>query len=57
MMIQGRPTLTLSASQGSSSRPATPHNTLDTGPEDGWMLFTYIVEAGQPLASFAGAPR
>ena len=30
----------------------TPHNALDVGPETGMMLSTYIVEVGQPLATF-----
>jgi len=32
--------------------PRTPHNALDVGPETGQMLSTYIVEVGQPLATF-----
>jgi hypothetical protein len=32
--------------------PDTPHNALDIGPETGQMLSTYIVEAGQPIATF-----
>ena len=34
--------------------PRTPHNALDVGPETGQMLSTYIVEVGQPLATFTG---
>jgi len=57
MMIQGQPTLILPAGHGFLIPPLTPHNALDTGPEDGRMLSTYIVEAGQPLASLVDAPR
>ena len=57
MMIQGQPTLTLPAGHGFLIPPRMPHNALDTGPEDGRMLSTYIVEAGQPLASFVDASR
>ena len=57
MMIRGQPTLTLPAGHGFLIPPRTPHNALDTGPEDGRMLSTYIVEAGQPLASFVDASQ
>ncbi len=36
--------------------PRTPHNALDIGPETGQMLSTYIVESGQPLATFVDGP-
>ena len=52
MMIQGQPTLTLPAGSPFLIPPRTPHNALDTGPETGMMLSTYIVEVGQPLATF-----
>ena len=52
MMIQGQPTLTLSAGSPFLIPPRTPHNALDIGPETGMMLSTYIVEVGQPLATF-----
>ena len=52
MMIQGRPTLQLLAGDGFLIPPGTPHNAYDVGPETGRMLSTYIVEVGQPLASF-----
>jgi hypothetical protein len=29
-----------------------PHNALDLGPATGLMLSTYIVESGQPIATF-----
>ena len=40
----------------SSSRRARRHNALDVGPETGQMLSTYIVEVGQPLATFVHGP-
>jgi quercetin dioxygenase-like cupin family protein len=52
MMIEGQPTLTLHAGDGFLIPPRTPHNALDLGPETGQMLSTYIVEVGQPLATF-----
>src|SRR5207302_403070 len=51
-----RPTLTLSAGDGFLIPPRTPHNAVDVGPETGQMLSTYLVEAGQPLATFVAAP-
>jgi quercetin dioxygenase-like cupin family protein len=56
MMIQGQPTLTLHAGDPFLMPPGTPHNALDVGPETGMMLSTYIVEAGQPLATFVDGP-
>ena len=56
MMIQGQPTLTLHAGDPFLMPPRTPHNALDVGPETGQMLSTYIVEAGQPLATFVDGP-
>src|SRR5256714_1423931 len=55
MMIQGQPTLTLHAGDPFLMPPRTPHNALDLGPETGMMLSTYIVEVGQPLATFTGS--
>jgi quercetin dioxygenase-like cupin family protein len=52
MMIQGKPTLTLHAGDPFLMPPRTPHNALDLGPETGQMLSTYIVEVGQPIATF-----
>ena len=52
MMIEGQPTLTLLAGDGFLIPPRTPHNALDVGPETGRMLSTYIVDVGQPLATF-----
>jgi quercetin dioxygenase-like cupin family protein len=54
MQIQGKPTLTLRAGDGFLMPPGTPHNALDLGPETGQMLSTYIVEVGEPLATFTG---
>src|SRR3954471_24869764 len=58
--IEGRDTLTLHAGEGFLVPPRTPHNALDLGPDTGRMLSTYIVEVGQPLATFtrrrAGEP-
>ena len=52
MMIQEQETLTLHSGDGFLIPPRTPHNALDVGPETGRMLSTYIVEVGQPLATF-----
>jgi quercetin dioxygenase-like cupin family protein len=52
MMIQGQATLTLHAGDPFLIPPRTPHNALDVGPETGQMLSTYIVDVGQPLATF-----
>ena len=56
MMIQGQPTLTLHAGDPFLMPPRTPHNALDIGPGTGQMLSTYLVEAGQPLATFVNGP-
>lgn len=37
---------------GSSSRPGVPQNALDLDPATGLMLSTFIVEVGQPIATF-----
>lgn len=52
MKVEGRPTVILRAGDGFLIPPRTPHNARDIGPETGRMLSTYIVEQGQPLASF-----
>jgi quercetin dioxygenase-like cupin family protein len=52
MEIRDQPTLTLNPGDGFLIPPDTPHNALDLGPDTGQMLSTYIVEAGQPIASF-----
>jgi quercetin dioxygenase-like cupin family protein len=52
MKVEGRPTVILRAGDGFLIPPRTPHNARDLGPETGRMLSTYIVEAGQPLATF-----
>jgi quercetin dioxygenase-like cupin family protein len=56
MAIDGRAPLTLHAGDGFLIPPRIPHNARDVGPGTGHMLSTYIVEAGQPLASFTGEP-
>jgi quercetin dioxygenase-like cupin family protein len=57
MAIHGRATLTLRAGDGFLIPPGIPHNARDLGPGTGHMLSTYIVEAGQPLASLTGEPN
>ena len=52
MQVQGRPTVILHAGDGFLIPPRTPHNARDLGPETGRMLSTYIVEQGEPLATF-----
>jgi quercetin dioxygenase-like cupin family protein len=52
MEIEGKPTLTLHAGDPFLIPPRTPHNATDLGPDTGRMLSTYIVEAGEPIASF-----
>jgi quercetin dioxygenase-like cupin family protein len=54
MMIEDEPTLLLHAGDGFLIPPRTPHNALDTGPETGRMLSTYIVQEGEPLATLTG---
>ena len=56
MMIQGQTTLILHAGDPFLMPPGTPHNALDIGPGTGQMLSTYIVETGQPLATFVPGP-
>jgi quercetin dioxygenase-like cupin family protein len=52
MEIRGQATLTLQPGDGFLVPPRTPHNATDLGPDTGLMLSTYIVEAGEPLATF-----
>jgi quercetin dioxygenase-like cupin family protein len=52
MEIAGRSELLLHAGQGFLIPPRTPHNAFDLGPETGRMLSTYIVETGEPIATF-----
>jgi quercetin dioxygenase-like cupin family protein len=52
MEINGQPTLILQAGDGFLIPPRTPHNATDLGPDTGQMLSTYIVETGQPIATF-----
>lgn len=54
MEIRDRPTRILNAGDGFLIPPRVPHNALDLGPAAGLMLSTYIVEAGQPVATFTG---
>jgi quercetin dioxygenase-like cupin family protein len=52
MTVQGRASVILRAGDGFLIPPRIPHNALDLGPETGRMLSTYLVETGQPLATF-----
>jgi quercetin dioxygenase-like cupin family protein len=52
MRIKDAATLILNAGDGFLIPPRVPHNALDLGPGLGTMLSTYIVEKGEPLASF-----
>ena len=56
MRVQGRPTVVLRPGEGFLIPPRTPHNARDLGPETGKMLSTYIVETGQPIATFVNPP-
>lgn len=56
MRISGSATLTLHAGEGFLIPPGTPHNALDLGPDIGQMLSTYLVETGEPLATFVDGP-
>jgi quercetin dioxygenase-like cupin family protein len=56
MMVQGRATVILNPGDGFLIPPRTPHNARDLGPETGRMLSTYIVETGQPIATFVDQP-
>ena len=53
MEIRDQPTLTLHPGSGFLIPPRVPHNATDLGPDTGQMLSTYIVEIGQPIATFA----
>ena len=52
MEIRGSDTLLLEAGDGFLIPPRTPHNATDLGPGTGVMLSTYIVEVGEPIATF-----
>ncbi|GLZ48208.1 cupin [Actinomycetospora sp. NBRC 106375] len=52
MEVAGGSTLTLEAGDGFLIPPRTPHNATDLGPGTGQMLSTYLVEVGQPIATF-----
>jgi quercetin dioxygenase-like cupin family protein len=56
MRVQGRATVVLRPGDGFLIPPRTPHNARDIGPETGKMLSTYIVETGQPIATFVEPP-
>jgi quercetin dioxygenase-like cupin family protein len=56
MRVQGRATVVLKPGDGFLIPPRTPHNAHDLGPETGRMLSTYIVETGQPVATFVDPP-
>ena len=56
IMVQGRAAVVLQAGDGFLIPPRTPHNARDLGPETGRMLSTYIVETGQPIATFVDQP-
>ncbi len=56
MMVEGRATVVLHAGDGFLIPPRAPHNARDVGPETGRMLSTYIVETGQPIATFVKPP-
>jgi len=56
MMVQGRATVVLHPGDGFLIPPRTPHNARGLGPETGRMLSTYIVETGQPIATFVDQP-
>lgn len=52
MEIRDSDTLLLEAGDGFLIPPRTPHNATDLGPGTGVMLSTYIVEVGEPIATF-----
>lgn len=56
MMVRGRATAVLHPGDGFLIPPRTPHNARDVGPDTGRMLSTYIVETGQPIATFVDQP-
>ena len=56
MRVQGRATVVLNPGDGFLIPPRTPHNARDLGPETGRMLSTYIVETGEPIATFVDPP-
>src|SRR5262245_17435645 len=56
MRVQGRATVVLRPGDGFLIPPRIPHNARDLGPETGRMLSTYIVETGQPIATFVDQP-
>ena len=56
MRVEGRTTVVLRPGDGFLIPPRTPHNAHDLGPETGRMLSTYIIEKGQPIATFVKPP-
>jgi quercetin dioxygenase-like cupin family protein len=55
MEIRDHATLTLHPGDGFLIPPRTPHNARDLGPDTGQMLSTYIVEVGEPIATFTAS--
>jgi quercetin dioxygenase-like cupin family protein len=56
MMVHGRATVVPGPGDGFLIPPRTAHNARDLSPETGRMLSTYIVETGQPIATFVDQP-
>ena len=56
MRVEGRASVVLQPGDGFLIPPRTPHSARDLGPETGRMLSTYIVETGQPIATFVDQP-
>jgi quercetin dioxygenase-like cupin family protein len=56
MEVQDQPTVVLHAGDGFLIPARVPHNALDLGPGTGQMLSTYVVEVGEPIASFTSPP-
>jgi len=52
MSVEGSDPRTVRAGEGFLIPPRTTHNARDLGPGTGRMLSTYLVEIGQPLATF-----
>jgi quercetin dioxygenase-like cupin family protein len=56
MMVLDRPTVTLHAGDGFLIPPGVPHNARDVGTVTGRMLSTYVVVAGEPIATLTPRP-
>ena len=52
IVIDGQSSLNVHAGEGYLIPPNTPHTARNDGPDGCGMLSTYLVEAGQPLATF-----